>query len=207
MRVLFIRYARVRALALPLWLGWLVISGCDNNYVPKPRGYFRIDLPEKEYVRFESEYPYSFAYPTVCRLVPDTGHNSEPFWLDMDYPLFGAKIHLSYKRVHHDLNRYLEDTRSMLMKHIPKANAIKEKQYINAENDVFGVIYFIEGTSAASPVQFYATDSVKHFLRGALYFDAVPNNDSLEPVISFISEDIQNLIATLRWDVPLQSSK
>lgn len=188
----------VRGLAV--LVSFVLLTHCGNDYVPKPRGFFRIDLPQKEYIRFNDVYPYSFEYPDICRLTPDTNRFSEPYWLDLTYPVFRAKIHLSYKHVHNDLNRYLEDTRSMLMKHIPKANAIREKQYEDAANSVYGVIYQIEGLKAASPIQFYATDSVSNFIRGALYFNAVPNNDSLAPVINFIGDDIQKLISSLKWN-------
>ncbi len=63
-----------------------------------------------------------------------------------------------------------------------------------------GKIYHIRGREAASPLQFFATDSLSHFLRGALYFDARPNNDSLAPVIRFIEKDIRNLLGTLEWE-------
>jgi hypothetical protein len=43
------------------------------------------------------------------------------------------------------------------------------------------------------------TDSVKHFLRGALYFDASPNEDSLGVVNNFLQDDMKHLINTFRW--------
>jgi gliding motility-associated lipoprotein GldD len=57
----------------------------------------------------------------------------------------------------------------------------------------------VEGSGAASPLQFFVTDSSKHFLRGALYFTVKPNNDSLQPVIKFIKEDINRFIDTFEW--------
>ena len=70
--------------------------------------------------------------------------------------------------------------------------------YEDKEKSVYGVLYEIKG-NAASSVQFYATDSTKHFLRGALYFNTVPNKDSLAPAIQFVEEDIIHLIETLSW--------
>lgn len=177
----------------------LLFVACRNDYVPKPRGYIRIDLPEKEYVRFDTTYPYSFPYPVYSTVITDTGPATEPYWLDIVFPRFKAKIHISYKEVEGNLNRYLEDTRSMVMKHIPRANAIREEVFIFRESEVYGTVYHIEGIAAASPVQFFATDSSKHFLRGALYFQAAPNNDSLAPVIEFITRDIEQLCSRLRW--------
>jgi len=177
----------------------LFLQSCSNGDVPKPRGYFRIDLPEKHLIPFDSHCPYAFLYPDICRIVYDKGDFSEACWIDLFYPAFNAKIHISYKPVHNNLSDFLEDTRSMLMKHISRANAIKEKQFNNPERDVFATMYRIEGSSVASPLQFFATDSSGHFLRGALYFRVAPNNDSLKPVINFLVEDVETLLGTLRW--------
>lgn len=97
-----------------------------------------------------------------------------------------------------DVNHYLEDARTMVYKHTVKADAINEKAFINKEKKVYGVLYDIKG-NAASSVQFYLTDSVTHFLRGALYFNAEPNKDSLAPAIKFIHQDIERLIETFQW--------
>jgi len=59
--------------------------------------------------------------------------------------------------------------------------------------------YNIKGADAASTYQFYLTDSTSNFLRGALYFDLVPNNDSLSPVIDFLKADIEQMITSFRW--------
>lgn len=177
----------------------MLMASCDSEYYPKPRGYFRIDLPEKNYTRFDSIYPYSFEFPVYSKLSPDTDPHAELYWINISFPQFKGTLHLSYKRINGNLNNYLEDTRTMVMKHIPKASAIENKAYENAAHRVYGLTYTISGVAAASPYQFYLTDSTRHFLRGALYFNTVPNNDSLAPVIEFLKEDINHLIETFEW--------
>ncbi|HAN77196.1 MAG TPA: gliding motility lipoprotein GldD, partial [Bacteroidales bacterium] len=73
-----------------------------------------------------------------------------------------------------------------------------EKIFVNDSTKIFGTVYIIQGNTA-SQVQFYITDSVKHFLRGALYFSNHPNKDSLAPVVNFLTDDIVKLIETTRW--------
>ena len=63
---------------------------------------------------------------------------------------------------------------------------------------MYGILYQIKG-NAASQVQFLLTDSVKHFLRGALYFNNRPNKDSIAPVANYITEDIVRLMETAEW--------
>lgn len=172
---------------------------CGNDYVPKPRGYFRIDLPEKQYRLLDSIYPYTFEYPVYAQITPDKFAPDEPYWINIDFPQFKGRLHLSYKVVDNNLADYLEDARTMVVKHIPKASAINEKLIINEHDKTFGLIYEIKGIGAASPYQFFITDSTKHFLRGALYFNIVPNNDSLAPVIDFLKQDIEQMINTFKW--------
>ncbi len=176
-----------------------VLAGCDETYYPKPKGYLRIDLPKKEYIRFDTTFPYTFEYPVYANLVPDKSEDAEPYWINMEFPGFKGRVYLSYKKVDNDLSRFIEDSRKLVMKHIPKASSIEQKAYENRDAKVYGLTYVISGSDAASPFQFYLTDSTSHFLRGALYFNTIPNNDSLAPVINFIEEDIQHLIESFRW--------
>jgi gliding motility-associated lipoprotein GldD len=124
---------------------------------------------------------------------------TEPYWINILYTPYHAQLHFSYKVIRDNLKQYLEDSRTLVNKHIPKASAIQQREYVNAENKVYGLVYDIKGSDAASTYQFYLTDSVSKFVRGALYFNLVPNNDSLEPVIGYLKEDIQHMITTFRW--------
>ncbi|MCK9398602.1 MAG: gliding motility lipoprotein GldD [Bacteroidales bacterium] len=177
----------------------LTLAGCRQDYAPKPRGYFRIDLPEKQYVRFDSSYPYSFEYPVYAKITPDNRSTSEPYWINIDFPGFQGRIFISYKPVRNNLTEYLEDSRTFVVKHIPKADAIDDSLIYRPEDKVFGLVYYIEGSQAASPCQFFLTDSSANFLRGALYFNVSPNNDSLAPVLAFIEEDIRHLVNSFYW--------
>jgi gliding motility-associated lipoprotein GldD len=185
-----------------VWIPVLILlmaTACGGDYYPKPHGNFRIDLPEKEYIRFDTTFPYSFSYPAYARIAYESSRPDEPYWINVEFPRFRGKIHLSYKPVNGNLNDYLEDSRTMAMKHIPKASGIKTETFVNADKKVYGLTYLIEGVEAASPFQFYITDSTSHFIRGALYFNVVPNNDSLAPVIEFLEDDIRYMIETFEW--------
>lgn len=182
----------------------LLATSCRQGQSPRPRAYFRISLPEKEYRMLDSVYPYSFMLPVYSRLEPDTHDMAEPFWANIRFPDFKATIHLSYKpiRTSEDLWQYFDDARVFAQRHIPKATAIREEVIMHDHRRVSGLYIRIMGREAASPVQFYVTDSVAHFLRGALYFEVTPNNDSLAPVISFIEEDIRYMLETMNWKAP-----
>ncbi len=176
-----------------------LLSSCGGDYVPKPKGYYRIDFPEHEYCSFDSTFPYVFDYPVYASICRDSSSLAEPFWLNVVYPSFHAQLHLTYKEIRNNLPNYLEDARNMVNKHIPKANAITQREYLDARNRVFGLVYDIRGSDAASSYQFYLTDSTTNFVRGALYFNLVPNNDSLAPVIDFLKKDLEHMISSFRW--------
>jgi gliding motility-associated lipoprotein GldD len=180
--------------------GLLLLFSCGGgDYVPKPKGYFRIDLPKKQYVVFDSTCPYTFERPVYSVISPDKEKDAEPYWINIDFPKYKGRVHISYKSVKHNLAQYAEDSYTLVMKHISKANNIDDKRIDIPEDKVYGIIYTIEGTGAASTYQFFVTDSVTNFVRGALYFNIPPNNDSLAPVIDFIKEDLEHLIKTFHW--------
>lgn len=180
-------------------LAALLLGGCNNDYVPKPRGYYRIDLPVREYKTFDAAFPYTFDYPAYATLLPDNSPMAEPYWINLNFTPFHAQLHISYKVINGNLSKYLDDAHTLVNKHIPKANSITQRQFVDPVNKVYGIVYDIKGTDAASAFQFYLTDSNSRFLRGALYFNLVPNNDSLAPVIEYLKADIEHLINTFRW--------
>lgn len=179
--------------------------GCREITVPKPRGHFRIDLPEHHYVQFKEpsgsnvKLPLSFEYPAYGNLTFQGEHGSVPGWFNIEFPFYKAKIYLTYKDVNNDLDSLLDQSYNLNVKnHVSKADAIKEQVFNNRENNVYGILYDLKGNTA-SAVEFYVTDSINHYLRGSLYFASEPNADSLAPVIDFFREDIMHLIETLKW--------
>ena len=185
---------------LPLFVLLIVlVSSCSDSYAPKPRGYFRIDLPEKAYRAFDAAFPYTFDYPVYADISADSSKMAEPYWINIRYKPFNATLHLSYKMMAGNLDKYLNDAHTLVNKHIPKATAISQREFVDPAHRVFGLVFDIRGADAASPYQFYLTDSITNFVRGALYFNHVPNNDSLAPVIEFLKKDMEHMINTFRW--------
>ena len=177
----------------------ILLSGCKQNYTPKPRGYFRIDMPKKEYKSLPDSFPYKFQYPVYTVINNDISRLSERYWINIEYPEINGKIHISYKKVNNNINQLIEDTRELAYKHTIKADAINETMFQKPDKNVYGILYEIEG-NAASSAQFFLTDSVENYLRGALYINVKPNKDSLAPVINYIKSDIKVLIESFEWN-------
>ena len=181
---------------------FILVSGCfsGGDYSPKPRGYFRIEFPEKEYQSYEGECNYTFDYPVYASVSADSSKETKPCWLNVNYPQFNGRIHLSYQPVSSQkvFDELVEDARTFAFKHTVKATAIDEGRINYPENKVYGTYYSIKGNTA-SAIQFFLTDSNKHYLRGALYFKEEPRQDSIQPVLDFISKDIDVMIKSFRW--------
>lgn len=180
-----------------------VMPACNSPYTPKPKGYFNIAFPAKQYQLFnEPGYPYSFEYPVYAQVVRDTAFMGEkpenPWWVNVDFPQFQGKVYISYKTIGaYKLEKLLNDAFNMTNKHSMKANSINDSLIATA-NGIHGMFFHVGG-DVATANQFFVTDSTRHFLRGALYFDATPNQDSLLPVNNFLVEDMKHMIETFRW--------
>lgn len=175
--------------------------GCRQHYSPKPRGYFRIEFPEKAYTSFfPADCPYTFDIPVYAEMEPDRSAGAQPCWMDVHFPQFNARIHLSYMAVSspENFNQLVEDARTFAFNHTVKATAIDQQRIRRPEAGVYGLKYEISGNTASN-IQFFVTDSTRHYLRGALYFHEKPRLDSIQPVLEFLKADIDTLIGSLRW--------
>jgi gliding motility-associated lipoprotein GldD len=178
----------------------LILAGCEKDYLPKPLGYNRLDLPLQEYISLPDTLPFTFEYSKAARLLDDTTTISERYWIEIYYPLLKADVHITYKSLGNSsklLKEYLNDAYVLTAKHQIKAYAIDEA-ITRTPSGKTAVIAELEG-EVPSQFQFTITDSSKHFLRGALYFNTRVNNDSLAPAIEFMKKDIMHMINTLEW--------
>lgn len=172
--------------------------GCNKSSMPKPYGYFRVELPEAHYRMMDTlNYPYRFELSTLTK-VEFRQAKDEKYWMDIQYPSLNASLYCSYKPIHNNLFELSEDSRKYVYKHAVKADGIAETAYNNTDKAVYGIFYDIQGNTASS-MQFIVTDSTKNFFRGALYFENVPNKDSIAPMVEYIRKDMIRLIETFEW--------
>ena len=175
-----------------------VFAACGNTYIPRPYGYFRIDFPEHAYSRPDTlNLPYCFDVSQIACVISRETPN-EKYWIDIQYPTLNGNIYCSYKSVKNDIFELSEDARKIVYTHSVKADGINEIFFEHPEQQVYSILYDLVGNTA-SPVQFVVTDSVRHFFRAALYFNHVPNKDSIAPMVQYVREDIVRLIESFEW--------
>lgn len=192
--------------ALGLWAG-IALSGCGKEaaITPKPRAYPKVEYPTKAYQSFDADYcAFTFQYPVYARVQQDTSFFGEkpihPCWFDLYFPDFDSRLYCTYSVIQKpaDLEKLKQDAFDMVDWHKKKANYVDEIA-INRPGKVSGFYFDIQGP-AASPLQFYLTDSTHHFFRGALYFNTQSRPDSLAPVYDFLRKDVIKMLSTFEWN-------
>lgn len=188
----------MRLLAFPLML--VVLASCENNWLPKPTGYNKIDLPKHSFEKLSGEYPYELDFSSVSQVEPDSFNLSEKFWINLNYKDFGAKVHLTYKKIGEGNAKFenlSNDAFKLTAKHQIKAYGIEEGVLVTP-NGYTAVVAELSG-EVPTQFQFFVTDSTNHFLRGALYFNTAMKNDSLAPIIEYIKIDMTHLMNSVKF--------
>ncbi len=181
--------------------------GCSDSYTPKPKGYNRLDLPERAYTSLPDSLPYNFEISEAAKLLRDSSYIAERYWIDLYYPQITANIQITYKNLSNDrqlMEELVNDSYRLTSKHQIKAYAIEET-VVRTPSGKTAVIAELEG-EVPSQFQFFITDSTENFLRGALYFRTSTKNDSLAPAIEYMKIDAMRMINTLEWKEPGSSA-
>lgn len=182
-------------------VGGLLLALCVSctEYTPKPRGYFRIEPPAPSYQALPvGDLPYTFRLSRWAEVeLPPAGNPAG--WINLSYPQLNVKLYCSYFPVTPaTLGRAEEECRALVVRQAKYPERIKVQAYSHPEASVYGSLFMLDGESA-SPLQFMLTDSVSRFFRGALYYDCIPNADSLAPVTRYLKQDIVELIQSFKW--------
>ncbi len=174
----------------------LLLFSCKGEVLPKPKGMLRLSYPDPEYKEVLLPCPYSFEKNELSEL--QRARRNKACWYNLEYKAQKATMYLSYFKINNNLDSLLRDAQNLTQEHVIKAEGILQEPYVDSENKVFGMFYEVSG-DAASQSQFYATDSVSHFLVGSIYFKVKPNYDSILPAANYVRNDMKHLMETLRW--------
>lgn len=176
--------------------GLLLIMACqEKNNQPKPKAFLALNYQPAEYKSFISKCPYQFKINKSTSIKMSNQKNCD---LKLIYPDKKASVFISYKSIDDNLKKLLVDAQKIPTKHQIKADAISVDVYENKKRRIFGNFYKVEG-NAASQAQFYVTDSINHFLTASLYFNAVPNYDSVYPASQYIIKDMKTMMESMQW--------
>jgi gliding motility-associated lipoprotein GldD len=184
-------------------LGTIGFTACNSKFTPKQTGYPAITLPKKVYLTDAVKgMPYTFDIPSYAvvetKMTSMGAEQSKTGWMNLQFPSLNAILYISYNAVQKDkLDVLVRDAYNFANNHSNKASFIEDSAF---ENPIgLQGVFFHLGGDVASPYQFFITDSSRHFLRAALYFDTTPNADSLAPVIDFLHQDLKQLVQSFHW--------
>lgn len=182
-------------------LSAIVLFSCEEEkkIMPRPIGQMRVEFPKHEY---QSANPdgcnYKFEIPSSAEL--SEGLSPEfPCHKNIIFKDFNAVMYLSYYQLDtNNVTELIKESRDKVYEHVVKANSIDEIMLADTSSDVYGILYDIKG-NAATPFQFFITDSSNHFIRASLMFNSQANYDSLKPMINYLKVDVENMINTTEW--------
>ncbi len=175
----------------------LICVSCKDDPRPKPKGFLALEYPEAEYEKVDIGCAYSFEKNAIADISPS--RNRIPCWIQLDYDEMKGSIFITYQPVKNNLDSLLTDAQKLPLQHTIKADVIEGDVYTNNFNKTYGMFYQVDG-NAASQAQFYLTDSTEHFLTGSVYFESLPNFDSIVPAAEYLKKDIRHLMETLKWN-------
>lgn len=172
----------------------LVLFSCAEDTQPKPSGELRLEYPEAKYQAFSSPCNFSFEYSMFAK-VRDA---KQPCWYYIEYPAMKAKVFVTYFPIKNDFDRHVKESEKMVYEHTIKASSIDTKSFSYPERKVYGNFYELKGPSASN-LQFFVTDSTRHYVTANLYFNSRPKPDSMAPAVDYIKKDLLHLIDTFEW--------
>lgn len=178
----------------------LLFTACqDELTIPKPTLYLRTNFPDHEYKKFNDACPYQFEVNKIYEVKEVMENDSRTCHKDINLGPLKGNISFSYIEMVEPLSVYVNYSNDRVEEHQIKATGIESEHFINSEEQVYGTIFKLEG-DVATPIQFYITDSVSNFASGVVYFNSVPNYDSIKPTLDYLSVDIQHLLNTFKWE-------
>lgn len=170
----------------------ILVSSCQDEALPKPKGLLRLEYPNREYSLMQTK-DFNFKMNQLCEF-EQKDNNS----LTLDYPSLKGSLFITYKKVEGNIDKLMNDAQRLSIEHSAKADGILPHPFVNEDEKVYGVFFEVVG-DAASQAQFYVTDSTRHFVTGSLYFYTKPNYDSILPAASYLQEDIKKFMESIVW--------
>jgi len=187
-----------------LYILTVVFLSCNEDYIPKPKAFLRLDYPTPNYSESKlKRLPFSFETNQLAEKieVKPLRATTESYGLNIEYSSLKGTIFLTYKAVGNNrknLADFIEDAQKLTLEHTKKADEIPAYPYENNERSVYGLFSEVKG-NVASPAQFYITDSVNHFLTASLYFNTKPNYDSILPAAHYLQNDMKRIMESITW--------
>ena len=177
-----------------------VFSSCGDNemHIPKPPTYLKLELPNHDYVRYSNDCPYEFDVSKMFNVKDVFNDSVKSCHKEIELGELNGVINFSFIDMVESLSMYVNYSNDKVDEHKIKAVEILDTRIIREKDSVFGTFFELKG-DVATHFQFYLTDSTSRFVSGVVYFNSVPNYDSLKPSIDYLRVDLLKIINTFNW--------
>jgi gliding motility-associated lipoprotein GldD len=174
------------------------LISCRQKEYPRPYAYARIEYPDAKYDSIDiAGCPFGFEYPAYATVEIPQKNSHNLWWLNIRMDKFHAILYTSCEVAKNtqELNNLMQENESLIKKQLPPYSSVKSLSVFPKGDKLTGFIYQIDGATA-SPVVFTICDNKKTFFRGSLYFDYIPNKDSISDILAGMTKDLHHLIKT-----------
>jgi len=184
-----------------LFLLLLLISACEQVYLPKQKGFFvhQFSVPNYSNIilsnrNIDNPCFYSFQVNKLSQVEFDENCNSV-----IKYDLLKSEVFLTNIKIDNNLELVSLDFNNRIIENSLKSSVIKSSEFNDVNKKVYAKYFTFIGNNPSN-THFYITDSISNYISGSLYFDSKPNYDSLFPSIQYMNNDIKKIIQTFIWN-------
>ncbi|NBB89361.1 MAG: hypothetical protein GVX96_06230 [Bacteroidetes bacterium] len=192
---------------LLLGMSFLFFSCSEETGTPKPRMFPKVEYPEGNFEFLDRENcPFTFKVPDYTDIERDPKYQRlnppHECWFNIVYPMFQARLYCSYAPLSgvESFDNYKGDAFDIVDQINRRSDYMEEYRFENPQG-VSGIVFDFSGP-AASPMQFFLSDTTRHFFKMALYYDTQNEPDSLGPISEFIKRDMGHMLETFQWTQP-----
>ncbi len=190
----------MKVFSILLLLVSVLVSCNEDNLVPKPPTYLRINLPDHSYHLEQSPCSASFYLADIFTLKAPGNLQEGQCAQEIDLGPLNGTLFMFYRSFEgiDSLAKLINISNDRVDEHKIKADKIDFEQIIDPDNHLFGTFFTLKG-NVATNFQFYLTDSTHNFIRGEVLMNSRPNYDSLRPSLDYLKIDLLSMVKSLKW--------
>ena len=118
--------------ALFICVGFL---SCSSPAIPRPEGYFRIELPKIDFKKSDGLCGNEFEIPEYSIIEEVKSSQKDVCWYNVRFPIFNARLHCTDLMLDNNLEVLIKDAQDLVFSHDHKANGIRRIRVVNEQTN------------------------------------------------------------------------
>ena len=162
----------------------------EEYYIQKPEALIKISPPSEETLFYENDI-IAFHYSASSFLQRDE------ISFSVIYPAYNSKIRFFVSTLE-DLSIEIYNFERSIGVHEDQGALVNANIIENPDENIYGVLCYLEGNNIATSAQFFITDSTDYFIRGGVEFNTSINSDII-PQNRIMRSELLNFVTSFRW--------